>query len=112
MYKKDDKVTLSATVTLNIGDYNSIKPSASITRVLGQNPEHDLEEMETALHKSLAKSLRVGVGFTKDMFECLNLGGLDAIQQYSNEHTNDTTQKSEESGAKPKRKKVRRKKSD
>jgi hypothetical protein len=98
MYKTGDTVTLGASPAINLGNYNSLKPSASITRVLGDNPEAEIKEMESTLQESLVKATLAEAGFCTDVAECLELGGLDAIQQYCTQQLNDIKRQPKEVG--------------
>lgn len=70
-WQTGDSVTLSAGGSIPLADYANVKPHASITRVMGDDPEADLAEMMQLLTDGLKRSMLVQMGFASCVAELL-----------------------------------------
>lgn len=57
--KKGDRVTLESHPAIRLSKYEYVKPGASLTRVLGDDPDADVATMRVDLRRMLMESLSV-----------------------------------------------------
>jgi hypothetical protein len=82
MPKQGDRVTLSASPTIQIADYKYLKPHAAITRDLGPDVEGDLKKMEAELRRHVARSILVELNLSTDLYDALNENGVEGIADF------------------------------
>lgn len=70
-YIKGDSITLSAAPKVWLDKYRALSPHASITRVLGDDPERDIAAATRDLHLLLHESLRVEIEFLNEAYDAL-----------------------------------------
>lgn len=80
-FKSGDSVTLSASVPVALTQYDRLKAHATITRVLGDDIETDLAEMEFLLKQLLYRSVQVQLDPMEAMIAALDEGGVDALKE-------------------------------
>ena len=80
--KPGDLITLSISPTFQYADFRYLKPSASITRALGESPEESLAEMESDLRKLVMRSLSLEISVLADLDSALREGGTDGVVDY------------------------------
>ena len=80
--RKGDQLSLAASVTLSLGNYQSLKPSATVTRTVGDDPEHDIKEVSGELRLALHRSVVVEVQSFERMAAAIDEGGLDGLIHY------------------------------
>lgn len=81
--KPGDVITLEAAPTVQCEQYALIlKPSASVTRELGDDIPKDLEEMSQALRAALLRSAATQMGVVEDMVTAYDNGGKSGVIDY------------------------------
>jgi nitrogen regulatory protein PII-like uncharacterized protein len=80
--RKGDQLSLTASITISLGNYQSLKPSATVTRTVGDDPEHDIREVSDELRLALHRSVVVEVQSLERMAAAIDEGGLDGLIHY------------------------------
>jgi hypothetical protein len=93
-FQEGDRLSLSASITVPVGNYQSIKPSATITRVIGRNPQEDLDEMSGLLRVAMLKSAIVEVEGLDALIEAVSEDGLDGLLGYCKEQVDSELEES------------------
>jgi hypothetical protein len=100
-----DELTLTASITLSVGSYQSIRPSASITRVIGDDPLLDIEDISETLRLELHRAVVIEVTAMERMVDAIETGGMDGLITHCQEVVDHEFERPN-----AKRRKVRRKK--
>ncbi len=74
-----DVVNLSATVPIALTQYDRIKAHASVTRVISDDVERDLQEMDASVRVLLFRSARAQILPLSMMLEAVENEGLDGL---------------------------------
>lgn len=80
--KSGDVVTVSVGPTINLSNYESLKPHASITRELGEDPEADLASMQAVLAAVFHHTLLTEVGLMTGARDALDRDYLSGLAQH------------------------------
>jgi len=99
MPRSGDEITIGHSPTIFLSKYQSVKPTVSITRTLGDDPEADVTELVEDVKRQVHRAVLDQLGMLGEYYQVLEDGDEDALAEYCLEH----------SGAKPARKKVKRK---
>jgi len=76
--KAGDVVTLSVAPAVQLTQYTYLKPSARITRTLGEDVDGDMELMQRDLRKLVIRSASLELGLISDLTEALQNGDINA----------------------------------
>lgn len=70
-FRTGQRITLSASPTIQLAEYQYLKPMASITITVGDDPESDIEDAREGLQRAIYESIRVELGIRNDIQEFL-----------------------------------------
>lgn len=70
-YRKGQRVTLSAGSSVSLGQYESLRPMASVTIDLGDDPESDVAQARLTLRRALYESVAEALGVHNELQEFL-----------------------------------------
>lgn len=77
-----DEVSLTASPTIALGEFQFLKPGATVKRVLSDDVEGDLEQIQQDLRHVLDRSCLVELHALNDYVEALNEGSVEALADY------------------------------
>lgn len=80
--KPGDTVTLSISPTVQLAPYQYLKPTASLTRKLGDDVESSLEEMSADLRKLAARATLMELNVVNDLYDALGSGDQKSLEAY------------------------------
>lgn len=71
LFRKGQRVTLSTNPTIKLGKYEFLKPMASVTFEISDDPESDLREGTRALREAIYQSMLTDLGVRNEIAEFL-----------------------------------------
>jgi hypothetical protein len=81
--KTGDTVTLSANPQIPLDRFHNLKPFASLSRVVGENVNADLDDMQTTLRTLVMRALAVEIECLSDASGALGGGcDIDKLAEY------------------------------
>jgi len=70
-FKKGQRVTLSANPTIKLTKYEFLKPMASVTFAIGDDPEESVAQGERALRQAIFRSMVLDLDIRNELAEFL-----------------------------------------
>lgn len=120
-FQPGQRVTLSANPTIQLAEYQYLKPMASVTFEIGDDPEQDIAEGRAALRRALYESIRTDLGLRNEIQNYIADNeelSLDALAEFCTEMAHDNEGEVEEGrqvqggeNGRPPKKAARRRKS-
>ena len=80
--KKGDRVTLSVAPQIQLEEYHNLKPMASVTRDVGDNPEEDLRDMAREVRKLVCRGVLIQLEAENDLIAVLEHGDVDSLVKF------------------------------
>lgn len=78
-----DTVSLSIRPPVQLSRYQFIKVSATVTRVLGRDPESDLADMRSELRRVFFTALHDELTLTGEVTALIENGSIEALSRYA-----------------------------
>jgi len=72
MLRTGDTIRLSVNPTISIADFKNLKPSASISRVIGDDVEGDLAEVREELQSAIYEAIAMELGVLNEMAQIID----------------------------------------
>jgi len=79
MLRAGDRVTLGVSPTVEVAPYQFLKPTASVTRTLGDDVDGDIADMQAALTDAIYRATEVHVAATAELMDAIEDGGLERV---------------------------------
>lgn len=80
-----DTVSMSLRPPVQLGQYTYIKSGATLTRVLGDDPEGDLQDMKAVLPRLYAEALGMDLDLLSKLTEVIEKGDMDDLRAFVTE---------------------------
>lgn len=80
-----DTVSMSLRPPVKLAEYTYLKTGATLTRVLGDDPEADLRDMKTLLPRLYAEAVGVDLDLFSALTEIIESGSMDDLRAWITE---------------------------
>lgn len=114
MLKPGDSVSISVSPTIQLREYQFLKPSATVRRVLSDDVDGDLAEMAVEVRRLAVRAATIELGLINELLDVVEEGDMDTLAAYLAENADGKAQvvpeedRSARRGTKKTTKRVRR----
>lgn len=84
--KPGDVVSLTLNLPLQLGRFQYLKTSVTLTRTVGNSPESDVTELRQELQRLYFKQLQDDLGMTSELTKIVERGSIEELAAYALRH--------------------------